>query len=202
MAIRLPDLPYPKDALEPHMSRRTLEYHYGKHHAGYVEKLNALIEGTPYSTMTLKDIVRKADELLDAAVFNNAAQAFNHEFFWNSMSGATNSQPEGEFAKAVERDFGNLDKLKKEFRFSAVTLFGSGWVWLISDSGRLRIVTSSNAGTPLTEGYEPLVTLDVWEHAYYLDVQNDRAAYVDAYLDELVDWSAASARYTELREAA
>lgn len=202
MPIRLPELPYPKDALEPHMSKRTVGYHYGKHHAGYVEKLNALTEGTPYSTMPLKDIVCKADELMDAAVFNNAAQAFNHELFWNSMSAAGKSRPESEFAMAIERDFGSLDKLKKEFRFSAITLFGSGWVWLISDSGRLRIVTSGNAGTPLVDGYEPLLVLDVWEHAYYLDVQNDRAAYIDAFLNDLVDWSAASARYAALREAA
>lgn len=202
MPIKLPELPYPWDALEPLMSKRTLNFHYGKHHAGYVKKLNDLIEGTPYSAMRLEDIVRKANEQLDAAVFNNAAQAFNHELFWNSMSPARTSVPRGQLAAAIERDFGSLDTLKKEFRFSAVTLFGSGWVWLVNDSGRLRIVESGNAGTPLVENLEPLITLDVWEHAYYLDVQNDRAAYVDAFLEELVDWTAASDRYEELREAA
>lgn len=200
MPIRLPDLPYPTDALEPHMSKRTLEYHHGKHHAGYVKKLNELIESTPYSEMSLRKIIREADKLMDAAVFNNAAQAFNHELFWNSLSPTGKSRPAGELAKAIERDFGSLDKLKQEFRFSAVTLFGSGWAWLVSDSGRLRLVTTGNAGTPLQQGLEPLIALDVWEHAYYLDVQNDRAAYLDAFLDELVDWSAASDRYDALQE--
>ena len=183
MSIHLRDLPYAKDALEPAMSRQTIEYHYGKHHAGYVKKLNALIEGTAYADMPLEDIVRRSDELLDVAVFNNAAQVLNHEMFWNSMSPSGKTMPEREFAQAVERDFGSLDKLQEEFRFSAVTLFGSGWVWLVSDSGRLRIVTTGNAGTPLLEGLDPLIVLDVWEHAYYLDVKNDRAAFVDAVLN-------------------
>lgn len=202
MPIRLPDLPYPPDALEPVMSRETLECHYGKHHAGYVNNLNELIENTPFATKSLQDIVTASAELMDAAVFNNAAQALNHEMFWNSMSPNGTSRPAGKLADAVAEDFGSLDKLKKEFRFSAVTLFGSGWVWLVSDAGRLRIVTTSNAGTPLTEGLEPLIVLDVWEHAYYLDVQNDRAGYVDAFLNDLIDWTDASRRYERLREAA
>lgn len=202
MPVVMPKLPYAKDALEPAMSRQTLDYHYDKHHAGYVKKLNALIEGTPYSAMRLEDIILRSDELMDFAVFNNAAQAFNHEMFWNSMSPENARLPDGEFLRAVERDFGSLDKLQEEFRFSAVTLFGSGWVWLVSDCGRLRIVSTANAGTPLTEGLEPLITMDVWEHAYYLDTRNDRAAYVDTFLNDLVDWSAASDRYVNLREAA
>lgn len=202
MSIALRDLPYAKDALEPVMSRQTLEYHYGKHHAGYVKKLNALIEGTAYADMSLEDIIRRSDKLLDTAVFNNAAQVLNHEMFWSSMSPDGRTMPEREFAQAVERDFGSLDKLQEEFRFSAVTLFGSGWVWLVSDAGRLRIVTTGNAGTPMLEGLDPLIVLDVWEHAYYLDVKNDRAAFVDAFLNELVDWSAASDRYVKLQQAA
>lgn len=202
MPIDLPDLPYPSDALEPHMSKHTLYYHHGKHHAGYVKKLNELIEDTPYSELALEDIVLKAGKLMDAAVFNNAAQALNHEIFWNSMTPDGVQSPAGQLADAIDRDFGSLDKLKKEFRFSALTLFGSGWVWLVSDSGRLRIVTTSNSGTPLVEGLQPLITLDVWEHAYYLDVQNDRATYIDAFLDQLVDWRGASERYDSLRKAA
>lgn len=202
MSIELPELPYPKNALEPHMSQHTIEYHYGKHHAGYVNKLNKLIDGTTYSSMALEDIVRKSNEQADAAVFNNAAQAFNHEMFWTSMSPGGSPAPYGELAEAIKRDFDGLDKLKKEFRFSAVTLFGSGWVWLVSDSDRLRVITTTNAGTPLEQGLKPLITLDVWEHAYYLDVQNERAKYVDVFLKELVDWSAASRRYEVLRDAA
>ena len=202
MSIALRKLPYATDALEPAMSRQTVETHYGKHHAGYVEKLNALIRGTQFADMSLEGIIRKSADLLDAAVFNNSAQVYNHEMFWESMSPRRQPVPDGEFASAVRRDFGSLDKLREEFRFSARTLFGSGWVWLVSDSGRLRIVTTGNAGTPLLEGLEPLIALDVWEHAYYLDVKNDRTAYVDAFLNDLVDWTAASNRYLEVREAA
>ena len=202
MSIALRKLPYAKDALEPAMSRQTVEYHYGKHHAGYVKNLNALIDGTEYSKMSLQDIIHKSADRLDAAVFNNAAQVSNHEIFWASMSPHGRTRPDGAFARAVRRDFGSLDKLREELRFSARTLFGSGWVWLVSDAGRLRIVTTGNAGTPLLEGLEPLIALDVWEHAYYLDVKNDRTAYVDAFLDELVDWTAASNRYVEVRAAA
>lgn len=202
MSITLRKLPYAMDALEPAMSRQTLEYHYGKHHAGYVEKLNALIEDTEFSDLSLEDIIRKSADHLDAAVFNNAAQVFNHDMFWNSMTPGGSSLTEGEFARAVRRDFGSFEKLREEFRFSAMTLFGSGWVWLVSDSGRLRIVTTGNAGTPLLEGLDPLLVLDVWEHAYYLDVKNDRAAYVDAFLNDLVDWNAADNRFVEFRDAA
>lgn len=202
MTIALRELPYAMDALEPAMSRETLEYHYGKHHAGYVKKLNTLIEDTQFSAMPLDEIIRRSADLLDAAIFNNAAQVFNHELFWNSMSPADTGAPEGEFAEAVRRDFGSIDKLRDEFRFSALTLFGSGWVWLVADAGRLRIVTTGNAGTPILEDLEPLLVLDVWEHAYYIDVRNDRAAYVDAFLNDLVDWSAASDRYAAIRKAA
>ena len=202
MSIALRKLPYAPDALEPAMSRQTVEYHYGKHHAGYVDKLNTLIEGTELADMSLEDIVRESADLLDAAVFNNAAQVYNHEMFWHSMSPGVSWVSEGEFARAIRRDFGSFDKLREEFRFSALTLFGSGWVWLVSDSGRLRIVTTGNAGTPLLEGLDPLIALDVWEHAYYLDVKNDRAAYVDSFLNDLVDWEAANDRYVEFRHAA
>lgn len=201
MSIGLPDLPYDTHALEPFMSSETLELHHGKHHAGYVDKLNELIDGTPYAGMRLEDIVLRSNKLLDGAVFNNAAQALNHDLFWNSMA-PSSSSPDGALQKAITRDFGSIDRLRKELRFSAVTLFGSGWVWLVSDAGKLRVVSTSNADTPIVQGAKPLLTLDVWEHAYYLDVKNDRPAYVDTFLNELIDWSAASRRYDARREAA
>lgn len=202
MAIKLPELPYDIDALEPLMSKETLEYHYGKHHAGYVDKLNDLIDGTPYVGMQLEDIVLRANTLLDGAVFNNAAQALNHELFWNSLSPDTSSKPDAALEEAIVHDFGSIEKLKKELRFAAETLFGSGWVWVASDAGRLRVVSTRNADTPLTQGFRPILNLDVWEHAYYLDVRNDRSAYVDTFLNELIDWSSASGRYDAVREAA
>ena len=202
MTFNLPDLPYASNALTPFMSEETLDYHYGKHHAGYVKKLNELLEATPYEAGSLQDIIISAHKLNDEAVFNNAAQAMNHELFWNSMSPTGKQGPNGKFASAIERDFGDLEKLKSELRRSAVTLFGSGWAWLVSDEGRLRVVTTRNAGTPVVDGLEPLLTIDVWEHAYYLDVRNDRARYVDAFLNELVDWSAATERYDALKQAA
>ena len=202
MTFKLPHLPYSAGALEPHMSKRTLEYHHGKHHAGYVNKLNDLIDNSAYAEMSLQEIVVESARLGDLAVFNNAAQAFNHELFWNSMSPAGNSVPEGELAGAIDQQFGGLDELTKKIRLAANTLFGSGWVWLISDAGNVRIVTTTNAGTPLVDGLDPLLTLDVWEHAYYLDVQNDRAKYVDTFLHELINWAGASDRYATLRNAA
>ena len=202
MPFELPELPYAKDALEPLMSSKTLEYHHGRHHAGYIKKLNKLIEGTAFAKMTLPDIIVRADELKDSSVFNNAAQAFNHELFWNSLTPSGKQKPEGSLASAIRRDFGSVDEFEEEFRASATGLFASGWVWLVSDDGRLRIIATGNAGTPLVNGLEPLLTLDVWEHAYYLDVQNDRGKYVDTFLNELVDWSAAGERFERLRKAA
>jgi Fe-Mn family superoxide dismutase len=201
MEVQLPNLPFPKDALTPFMSAETLMFHHGKHHAGYVRKLNDLLKTTPYEADSLRDIVIAAHTLDDQAVFNNAAQALNHEIFWDSLS-ANGQQPEGPLANAIDRDFGGLQNFKDEFRRTALNLFGSGWVWLVADEGRLRIVDTRNAGTPIVDGLEPLLTLDVWEHAYYLDVQNDRASYVDAFLGNLINWSGASERYHELERAA
>jgi Fe-Mn family superoxide dismutase len=201
MEVQLPNLPFPKDALTPFMSAETLMFHHGKHHAGYVRKLNDLLKTTPYEADSLRDIVIAAHALDDQAVFNNAAQALNHEIFWDSLS-ANGQQPEGPLANAIDRDFSGLQNFKDEFRRTALNLFGSGWVWLVADEGRLRIVDTRNAGTPVVDGLEPLLTLDVWEHAYYLDVQNDRASYVDAFLGNLINWSGASERYHELERAA
>lgn len=202
MRFSLPDLPYPTNALAPFMSEETLSFHHGKHHAGYVKKLNELLKTTPYKAESLRDVILSAHKLNDEAVFNNAAQAMNHELFWNSMTPADRAEPAGLLETAIERDFGSLEALKDELRQCAITLFGSGWVWLVSDEGKLRVVTTRNAGTPIVDGLEPLLTLDVWEHAYYLDVKNDRAKYVDTFLDELVDWAGAGNRLHALREAA
>lgn len=203
MAFSLPALPFQKDSLEPHMSAETLEFHHGKHHRSYVDRLNDLTARTPYRDMSLFEVVLRSNDAGDVAVYNNAAQALNHEMFWKSISPAgEGSQPSGALASVITSQFGSLEKLKKEFRFSAMTYFGSGWTWLVVENGWLRIVTTSNADSPIIHGAEPLLTLDLWEHAYYLDVQNDRAAYVDAFLDKLANWDTASARFSALRKAA
>ena len=202
MEVQLPKLPFPKDALTPLMSPETLMFHHGRHHAGYVRKLNDLLNTTPYEASSLRDIVIAAHGLNDEAVFNNAAQALNHEIFWDSLSASREPLRPGPLADAIDRDFGGLENFEDEFRRAALNLFGSGWVWLVSDEGRLRIVVTHNGGTPIVDELEPLLVLDVWEHAYYLDVQSDRASYVDTFLGELINWRGAGARYHALERAA
>ena len=192
MSFQLPDLPYEKDALEPHVSSRTLEYHHGKHHNAYVSKLNAAIEGSDYANMTLEDIVAKAEQAGDSGVFNNAAQAWNHDFLWKSMSPDGGGEPQGALKEAINTSFGSLDGFKKEFKEAAMGQFGSGWAWLVNDSGTLKVTKTPNAETPLTGSATPLLTLDVWEHAYYLDFQNQRDSYVDAFLENLINWDFAA----------
>ena len=180
--ITLPPLPFDRQALEPHMSRETLDYHYGKHHKAYVEKVNALIADTPQQDATLEQLVKQAS----GPLFDNAAQAWNHAFFWRCLS--PRRQQPGRELDPVLRSFGGLETLKSEFSKAAVAVFGSGWAWLIRDSGgAARIVTTSNANTPLRDGHTPLLTCDVWEHAYYLDHRNDRGAYLQSFW-ELVNW--------------
>jgi Fe-Mn family superoxide dismutase len=188
MAIKLPDLPYAMDALEPHVSKNTMEFHYGKHHRGYVDKLNKLIEGTRFDDLPLEQIIVSAREQAQIGILNNAAQAWNHAFFWQSLSPAGQSRPDGRVRDLIENDFGDIDTFKKEFHAAATSQFGSGWTWLVLDSGKLRIMSTTNADTPVGTHMVPLLTLDVWEHAYYLDYQNERARYVDAFLNNLVDW--------------
>jgi len=188
MAFTLPDLPYPADALAPHVSKATLETHHGKHHKGYVEKTNELAAGTRFEAMELADVVRQST----GALFNQAAQAWNHAFYWNSMSPRGGGKPQGELARAIERSFGSVDELVARFGESATGIFGSGWAWLVQDDeGALSILETSNADNPLRQGLAPLLTCDVWEHAYYLDRKNDRAAYVEAWW-KVVDWSFAA----------
>jgi Fe-Mn family superoxide dismutase len=184
MTHTLPDLPYAMDALEPHISRETLEYHYGKHHNTYVEKLNGLIKDTEWANASLEEIVRGSS----GGVFNNAAQVWNHTFYWHCLSPNGGGAPGGELAKAIDASFGSFDKFKEQFSDKAVTLFGSGWAWLVKKpDGSLAIVQTGNAETPLTGDSKPLMTCDVWEHAYYIDYRNARPKYLEAFW-QLVNW--------------
>lgn len=184
MAFELPPLPYEKNALEPHISAETLEYHYGKHHQAYVTNLNNLIKGTEFENASLEDIIKKSS----GGVFNNAAQVWNHTFYWNSLSPKGGSEPSGKLADAINKAFGSFEKFKEEFSKSAVGNFGSGWTWLVQrPDGSLGIVNTSNAATPITGSDKPLLTCDVWEHAYYVDYRNARPKYVEAFWN-LVNW--------------
>ncbi len=201
MAIEFTPLPYPIDALEPLVSARTLEFHYGKHHKGYVNKLNAAIAGTDYDGLSLEDIVRQALADGHTGIFNNAAQVWNHEFLWQSMAPAA-TEPSAPLAAAIDKAFGGADGFREAFKSAALGQFGSGWAWLVADGENLEIRTTGNADTPLTDGVTPLLTLDVWEHAYYLDFQNERNRYVDAFLDDLINWDFAARRFASRTEAA
>jgi Fe-Mn family superoxide dismutase len=194
MAITLPPLPYSSGALAPHISKRTLDFHYGKHHRGYVEKVNKLIAGKPEADATLEDIILDtAGDGAKSELFNNAAQVWNHTFFWRSMKPRGGGKPKGDIAKAIDRDFGGLDGFKEAFSQAAAAQFGSGWAWLIVKSGKLAVTKTPNAELPMEKGVAPLLTIDVWEHAYYLDYQNARAAYIKNFVDKLIDWEFADA---------
>ena len=191
MSHQLPDLPYEMDALEPHISRETLEYHYGKHHNAYVTNLNNLIAGTEHESASLEDIIRGSD----GGLFNNAAQVWNHTFYWHCLSPDGGGEPVGEIAAAINRSFGSFEEFKDEFSKKAVTLFGSGWAWLVrKPDGSLAIAQTSNAQTPLTGQDTPLMTCDVWEHAYYVDYRNARPDYVKAFWN-LVNWTFVTQNY-------
>ena len=194
MIFPLPKLPYATDALQPHMSSTTLDLHYGKHHRGYATKLDGLIKDTPYADMTLEQVVRKShDDAKATAVFNNAAQHFNHSFFWTCMTPGGSAAPEN-FKAALADAFGSFDEFKQKFIDAGLSQFGSGWVWLVENDGKLEIIKTSNAETPVAEGLKPLIVCDVWEHAYYIDYQNRRADYLKVFVEELADWAAAAAR--------
>lgn len=202
MSIELPELPYAIDALEPHVSANTLEFHHGKHHKAYVDKLNAAIAGTSYEGHSLEGIIAAARDAADSGVFNNAAQAWNHTFLWHSMSPNGGGEPAGPLADAINEKFGDVASFRSEFKRSALAQFGSGWTWLVQTADGLGIVSTGNAESPLGGGMTPLLTLDVWEHAYYLDYQNKRDAYVDTFLDKLVNWEFASQNFETNRAAA
>ncbi len=195
MSIEFPDLPYAADALEPHISANTLRFHHGKHHKAYVDKLNAAIAGSSYEDQSLVEIIRSAHQASDAGVFNNAAQAWNHTFLWHSMSPNGGGEPQGQLAEAIRSSFGNMAGFRDQFKTAALGQFGSGWTWLVRTPKGLEIVSTGNADSPIAHGTTPLLTLDVWEHAYYLDYQNKRDTYVDVFLDSLINWDFAARNY-------
>jgi Fe-Mn family superoxide dismutase len=201
MTIEQSNLPYDSNALEPHISEETLSFHYGRHHKGYVDKLNGLIEGTSFADMPLERIIARARTRAEIDVLNNALQVWNHAFLWESMTPNGGGKPDGRIKEMVEAHFGDLDAFRDEFRRAALGLFGSGWVWLVVDRGELRIITTGNADSPVGTRLVPLLVLDVWEHAYYLDYQNERKRYVDAFLGNLINWKFAAENLERTPEA-
>jgi len=192
MTIELPALPYAQDALAPHISAETLEFHYGKHHQTYVTNLNNLIKGTSFADASLESIVMRAE----GGMFNNAAQIWNHSFYWNCLSPNGGGEPTAELADAINAKFGSFAEFKAQFSQCAITTFGSGWAWLVKNAdGSLELVSTSNAGCPLTQGQTPLLTCDVWEHAYYIDYRNARPKYLEAFWN-LVNWEFAAANFS------
>jgi len=189
MAFELPSLPYPETALEPYYSARTFSFHHDKHHKAYVDNLNKLIAGTELEGKSLEEIIMAvAKDPARTGVFNNAAQIWNHTFFWNCMAPGGGGRPTGKLAGLIDEAFGSYEKFAEQFKAAAVGRFGSGWGWLVVDNGALRILSTANADNPMTQNQVPLLTVDVWEHAYYLDYQNRRPDFVQAFLDNLVNW--------------
>ena len=189
MAHQLPALPYDLDALEPHISRATLEFHHGKHHAAYVTNLNNLVAGTDLEGKSLEETITDvAGDAAKAGIFNNAAQVWNHSFYWQCIKAGGGGAPSGELAAKIDADFGSFDAFKEQFKTAGATQFGSGWAWLVLDNGTLKVTKTANADLPLAHGQTALLTMDVWEHAYYLDYQNRRPDYMGTYLDKLVNW--------------
>jgi superoxide dismutase, Fe-Mn family len=189
MAFSLPELPYATDALAPHLSAETFEFHYGKHHKAYVDNLNKLIEGTADESASLEDIIMKSE----GGMFNNAAQIWNHTFYWNSMAPGGGGAPTGAAGDAIAEAFGSYESFRDEFKKAATGQFGSGWAWLVLDAGKLAVMATANADLPMKHGKTAVITCDVWEHAYYIDYRNRRPDYVDTFLDHLVNWSVVEA---------
>ena len=186
MAIELPALPYDRTALEPHISAETIDFHYGKHHQTYVTNLNNLVEGTDHASASLEDVILAADN--PSPLFNNAAQVWNHTFYWNSMAPGGGGEPTGEVGEAINSAFGSYDAFRTQFAEAATTQFGSGWAWLIDDGSGLKITKTANADLPMKHSAKALLTIDVWEHAYYIDFRNARPNYISTFLDSLVNW--------------
>jgi Fe-Mn family superoxide dismutase len=196
MAYQQPALPWAEDALEPHLSAKTISFHYGKHHAAYVTNYNNLVGGTPLDAMPIEDVIAEtAGDSSRIGVFNNGAQAWNHSFYWNCLTPNGGGKPSGELAEAIEKDFGGYDTFREELKNAAATQFGSGWAWLVVEDGRLKVMKTANAETPMTMGMKPILTIDVWEHAYYLDYQNRRPDYTAAVIDSLLNWEFAEKNY-------
>ena len=191
MKFELDPLPYAKNALHPHISEETLEFHYGKHHQAYVNNLKGLLEGKPEANQSLEEVIRSSS----GGVFNNAAQIWNHTFFWNSMKPNGGGKPTGELASMIDRDFGGYDKFREALSKAAVTQFGSGWGWLVLDGDKLAVMQTSNADLPMKHGKKALLTIDVWEHAYYIDFRNARPKFVETFLNHLVNWDFAARNF-------
>lgn len=199
MAFTLPPLPYSRDALAPHMSENTMNFHYGKHHQAYVDNLNKLVAGTPLEKASLEEVIRESHGKTPG-VFNNAAQVWNHTFYWHSMKPDGGGAPTGAIADAIKSDFGDYEGFKKAFSEAGATQFGSGWAWLVAKGGKLEVRKTPNAETPIIEaGATPLITMDVWEHAYYLDYQNARPKFIETWLGELVNWDFANQNLKDAR---
>jgi len=195
MTVKLPDLPYEKDSLAPYISPETIEYHYGKHHNAYITTTNTLIEGIELSNQDLETIIKKTSKNTSMSlIFNNAAQAWNHSFYWSCMKPDGGGLPSGDIAERINSGFGSYETFAAEFKKAGVTQFGSGWAWLVLNDNILQIMKASNADTPIAHGLKPLLTVDVWEHAYYLDYQNRRADYLSAFLDHLINWDFVNSR--------
>ena len=184
MAFSLPPLPYDKNALAPHISAETLEYHHGKHHNAYVVKLNELLAGKPEANKSLEEVILSSE----GPVFNNAAQVWNHTFYWSGMKPGGGGKPSGDLAQAIDRDFGSFEKFAEQFTQAGITQFGSGWAWLVSDKGKLSVTKTGNADLPMKHGQKAILTMDVWEHAYYIDFRNARPKYIETFLSSLVNW--------------
>ena len=200
MAIVLPPLPYAESALEPHYSARTIGFHHGKHHKAYVDNLNKLIAGTPLEAKPLEEIIMSAaGDSSKIGIFNNAAQVWNHTFFWNCMRPGGGGRPTGDLAAKIGQTFGSYEKFAEQFKAAAVGRFGSGWGWLVREGGALKVMSTANADTPMTSKQTPLLTVDVWEHAYYLDYQNRRPDFVQTFLDHLVNWDFVAANLAKAK---
>lgn len=204
MTFTLPNLPYEQNALEPHISAKTFSFHYGKHHQAYVTNLNKLLEGSDLAGKTLEEVILasagKADK---AGIFNNAAQVWNHTFYWHSMKPNGGGEPSGKLADKINADFGSFDKFKEEFKNAGATQFGSGWAWLVLGSdGKLKVTKTPNAELPMTKNETALLTMDVWEHAYYLDFQNARPNYIDTFISKLVNWDFAAENFEKAQKKA
>lgn len=195
MPFHLPELPYEKNALEPYISAETIEFHHGKHHAAYVNNLNNLVAGTPDESRTLDQIIMSAE----GPLFNNAAQVWNHSFYWNCMKHDGGGPATGPLADAIVRDFGSFDEFTKEFTAAATSQFGSGWAWLVLEGGKLKITKTGNADLPMKHGQTAILTIDVWEHAYYIDYRNARPRYIETFLQKLVNWDFANRNYAGAR---
>ena len=198
MSYQQPPLGYAENALEPFISAKTIGFHYGKHHVAYITNYNNLIAGTPLDTLSIGEVIATtATDPQKVGIFNNGAQAWNHSFYWNSLTPNGGGEPSGNLAAKITQDFGSFDKFKDELKSAAATQFGSGWAWLVLDNGTLKVVKTGNAQTPSTSGQKPILTIDVWEHAYYLDFQNRRPDYVASVIDNLLNWEFAAKNFSE-----